>query len=131
MVNDGKSHASEDKKRRELVDLKNQADQVAYQTEKNLKEMGDKIDGASKSKLEAGVGRIREALKTDNVSEIKSSLDSLNQIWNEVSAKLYQQQQPTGGTGEPQSPPPEGGSETKNEKEVEEADYEVVDEEKK
>jgi len=132
MVNDAKSHASEDKKKRELVDLKNQADQIAYQTEKNLKEMGDKIDSASKGKLEAAVSRIREALKTDNVDEIKSSMDALNQIWNEISAKLYQQQQAAGGAGEQQGPPPpESGAETKDEKEVEEADYEVVDDEKK
>lgn len=132
MVNDAKSHASDDKKKRELVDLKNQADQVAYQTEKNLKELGDKVDGSSKSKLEAAVGRVREALKAENVDEIKSSLDALNQIWNEVSATLYQQQQAAGGAGPQQEPPPPGtGTETKDEKDVEEADYEVVDDEKK
>ncbi len=132
MVNDAKSHAAEDKKKRELVDLKNQADQVAYQTEKNLKELGDKIDSTSKGKLEAAVGRVREALKTDNVDEIKSGLDALNQIWNEVSATLYQQQQAAGGAGPQQGPPPPGDeAETKDEKEVEEADYEVVDDEKK
>ncbi|HEX9971201.1 MAG TPA: molecular chaperone DnaK, partial [bacterium] len=129
MVNDAKSHATDDKKKRELVDLKNQADQVAYQTEKNLKELGDKIDSSSKGKLEAGVGRVREAIKTDNVNEIKSALEALNQTWNEVSAKLYQQQQPPEGAG-PQ-PGPQPGGETADEKEVEEADYEVVDDEKK
>lgn len=129
MVNDAKSHASEDKKKRELVDLKNQADQVAYQTEKNLKELGDKIDSASKGKLEAGVGRIREAIKTDNVNEIKSALETLNQTWNDISANLYQQQQRPGGAGPQQGPQP--GGEAANEKEVEEADYEVVDDEKK
>ena len=131
MVVDAKTHASEDKKKRELADLKNQADQVAYQTEKNLKELGDKIDSSSKGKLEAAVGRVREALKTENVDEIKSSLDALNQIWNEVSATLYQQQQAAGGAGAHQGPPPDNGAETKDEKEVEEADYEVVDDEKK
>jgi len=131
MVNDAKSHASEDKKKRELADIKNQADQVAYQTEKNIKELGDKIDSTSKGKLEAAVGRVREALKTDNVDEIKSSLDALNQIWNEVSATLYQQQQAAGGAGPQQGPPPGAETETKDEKEVEEADYEVVDDEKK
>ncbi len=130
MVNDAKSHASEDKKKRELVDLKNQADQVAYQTEKNLNELGDKIDSSSKGKLEAAVGRVKEAIKTDNVNEIKSSLEGLNQIWNEISATLYQQQG-AGQEGPQQGPPPEGGAEAKSEKEVEEADYEVVDDEKK
>jgi molecular chaperone DnaK len=132
MVNDAKSHAADDKKKRELVDLKNQADQMAYQTEKNLKELGDKLDSAAKGKLEAAVGRVREALKTDNVDEIKSSLDALNQVWNELSATLYQQQQAAGGAGPEQEPPPPGGeAEATDEKEVEEADYEVVDDEKK
>jgi molecular chaperone DnaK len=131
MVVDAKSHAAEDKKKRELVDLKNQADQVAYQTEKNLKELGDKIDGSSRDKLEAAVGRVREALKTENVDEIKSSMDALNQIWNEVSTNLYQQQQAAGGTGPQQEPPSGNGAKAKDEKEVEEADYEVVDDEKK
>jgi len=130
MVNDAKSHASEDKKKRELVDIRNQADQIAYQTEKNLKELGDKIDSSTKGKLEAAVGRVREAIKTDNVNEIKSSMEALNQIWNEVSQNLYQQQG-AAGTGPQQGPPPEGGAEAKSEKEVEEADYEVVDDEKK
>ena len=130
MVNEAKSHASDDKKKRELVDLKNQADQVAYQTEKNLKELGDKIDSPSKEKLEAGVGSVREAIKTDNVNEIKSALETLNQTWNEVSTQLYQQQQPPGGDGTQQGPPPPDG-EAADEKEVEEADYEVVDDEKK
>jgi molecular chaperone DnaK len=130
MVNDAKSHAAEDRKRRELVDLKNQADQIAYQTEKNLKELGDKIDSGMRNKLESAVGRVKEAVKTDNANEIKSSMEALNQTWNEVSAKLYQQQ-PGGGAQYQQSPPPGGGSGSKDEKEVEEADYEVVDDEKK
>ena len=131
MVTDAQSHAADDKKKRELVDLKNQADQMAYQTEKNLKELGDKLDSAAKEKLEAAVGRVREALKTDNVDEIKSSLDALNQIWNELSATLYQQQQAAGGAEPEQGPPPGGEAEATDEKEVEEADYEVVDDEKK
>lgn len=130
MVNDAKSHAAEDRKRRELVDLKNQADQIAYQTEKNLKELGDKIDSGMRSKLESAVGRVKEAVKTDNANEIKSSMEALNQAWNEVSQKLYQQQ-PGGGAQYQQSPPPNSGSGSKDEKEVEEADYEVVDDEKK
>jgi len=130
MVVDAKSHAADDRKKRELIDLKNQGDQVAYQTEKNLKELGDKIDSASKGKLGAAVGRVKEAIKSDNANEIKSSLEALNQIWNEVSAKLYQQQA-AGGTGPQPGPDASGGAEAKNEKEVEEADYEVVDDEKK
>jgi len=134
MVNDAKVHASDDKKKRELIDLRNQADQVVYQTEKNLKEMGDKIEAEAKNKIEAGVGRVKEALKTENVDELKSSMEALNQTWNEVSQKLYQQEQAAGGAeGEQPSAEAEAdtGKEEKDAKDVEEADYEVVDDEKK
>ena len=124
MVNDAKAHASDDKKKREVVDLKNQADQVVYQTEKNLKELGDKVDEESKNKIEAAVGRVKEALKTENVDELKSAIEGVNQVWNDLSSKLYQQQQTA---GEPEQPGADAGAETKDEKDVEEADYEVVD----
>ncbi|MFZ5515621.1 MAG: molecular chaperone DnaK [Candidatus Zhuqueibacterota bacterium] len=129
MVNDAKTHASEDKKKRELVDLKNQADQIVYQTEKNLKELGDKIDSDARGKIEAAVGRVKEALKSEKADEIKSAIEGVNQVWNEVSAKLYQQQQPTGGASQPESGSTASG--TKDEKDVEEADYEVVDDDGK
>jgi molecular chaperone DnaK len=134
MVNDAKVHASDDKKKRELIDLRNQAAQVVYQTEKNLKEMGDKIEAEAKNKIEAGVGRVKEALKTENVDELKSSMEALNQTWNEVSQKLYQQEQAAGGAqGEQPGAEAEAdtGKEEKDAKDVEEADYEVVDDEKK
>jgi len=130
MVADAKAHAAEDRKKRELADLKNQADQIAYQTEKNLKELGDKIDSSSKSKLEAAVGRVKEAIKSDNMNEIRSSMEALNQIWNEVSAKLYQQQA-GGAAGAQQGARYDAGAGAKSDKDVEEADYEVVDDEKK
>jgi molecular chaperone DnaK len=131
MVNDAKTHAADDKKKRELIDLKNQADQVIYQTEKNLKEMGDKIDAGAKNKIEAAVGRVKEALKAENVNELKSSMEGLNQVWSEVSQKLYQQQQAAGGTQAGANKEAQAEAETKDEKEVEEADYEVVDDDKK
>lgn len=135
MVNDAKSHAAEDKKKREAIDLKNKADQLVYQTEKNIKEMGDKIDADSKAKLEAANGRIKEALKTDNVDEIRSSVQALEQLWNDVSGKIYQQATAGAQGGQPGAGFKPGGeaqqSESKEEKEVEEADFEVVDDEEK
>ncbi len=136
MVNDAKVHASDDKKKRELIDLRNQADQVVYQTEKNLKEMGDKIEAEAKNKIEASVGRVKEALKTENVDELKSSMEALNQTWSEISEKLYQQQQEAGGAPGAQPDADAGagaetGTEEKDAKDVEEADYEVVDDDKK
>jgi len=128
MVSDAKSHAAEDKKKRELVDTRNQADQLAYQTEKTIKDMGDKLDSETKNKLEAAIGRVREAVKGTNVDEMKSSMDALTKLMNEASTKMYEaataaqdaQGQETTSEAQTEEKPPE----------AEEADFEVVDEKK-
>ncbi|NOX36923.1 MAG: molecular chaperone DnaK [Calditrichaeota bacterium] len=129
MIKDAKEHAAEDRKRRELIDARNAADALIYQTEKNLKEYGDKLDAAMKNKVEAAVNRLKEAMKTDNINEIRSATDALTQVWNEASSQLYQQatseQTTTGGTGT-QGQAASGGGEN-----VEEADFEVVDDDNK
>lgn len=131
MKHDAKTHASEDKRRREEVDLKNKADQLVYQTEKNIKEYGDKLDANMKSRLESGVGRVKEAIKSNNINEIRSSVDALNQIWNEASQQMYQaasaQQQASSKT-EDSSRKKDKDKKKKDDKEVEDADFEVVDE---
>ncbi len=123
MKGDAKSHAAEDKKKRESVDVHNQADQLVYQTEKNIAEMGDKLSADDKGKLEAAVGRVKEAIKSDNPEEMKSSTEALNQVWNEMASKMYQEQGADGGDAQPADDAP------KDEK-VEEADFEVVDDDK-
>lgn len=125
MKNDAKSHAAEDKKKREAVDIRNQADQLVYQTEKNISEMGDKLSADDKGKLEAAVGRVKEAIKTDNIDEMKSSTEALSTVWNEMASKMYQQtsSEESAQTGA------QSASGDKEEK-VEEADFEVVDDEK-
>ncbi|MGQ9559324.1 MAG: molecular chaperone DnaK [Candidatus Oleimicrobiaceae bacterium] len=119
MVHDAQQHAAEDRKRRELVDTRNMADNVVYQTEKNIKELGDKLDSASKERLESAVTRVKEAMRGDNVQEIKSAVDALNQVWADVSGKLYER------TTAQQRASAHGGEQ------AQEADYEVVDEDKK
>jgi molecular chaperone DnaK len=132
MVKDAKEHAAEDKKRREAVDAKNQADQLVYQTEKSLKEQGDKLDSDTKNKLEAAIGRLKEANKTENVDEIKSAIDGLNQIWHQAASQMYQT---AGGPGGPeQGAAQDQGADQQKEsesQEAEEADYEVMDDDKK
>jgi molecular chaperone DnaK len=126
MVKDAETHASEDKTRREKIDLKNRADQEIYQAEKQLKEFEGKIDPDSKSRVEAAIGRLKEAVKKENTDEMKSASEALMSIWHEISAKLYQQQgstQSSGGNG--------GGSSQQTdeakEKDAVDADFEVVD----
>lgn len=124
MQEDARKHAAEDKKRREKAETINRADQLVYQTEKNIKELGDRLDSESKNKLEAGVGRLKEAMKTENVEEIKSASDALSTIWNQVSSKIYQQTST-------QAPPQDGKTgEKPKEDEVQEAEFEVVDDDK-
>lgn len=131
MKNDATEHAAEDKKKRELIDTKNTADQLVYQTEKNIKEYGEKIDGTTKNKIEAAVNRLKDALKTDNLDEIKSATDALNQIWSESASTLYQQ---AAGSQDAQTGQATGDASTesagKKDDKVEEADYEVVDDDK-
>ncbi len=134
MVNDAKAHAAEDKKQREAVDTKNSAEQMAYQTEKNLKEYGDKLDSETKAKLEAAVGRVREALKTDNADEIKAATDDLNQIWQDAASKMYAQQAAQPGAEPGADAGAQPGAESAQAEDagqnVEDADFEVVDDDK-
>ncbi|UCF65497.1 MAG: molecular chaperone DnaK [bacterium] len=129
MMKDAKEHAAEDKKRRELIDARNAGDQLVYQTEKNLKEYGEKIDPTTKNKIEAAVNRLKESLKTENLQEIKSASDSLNQIWSESASSMYQQAGTAGADTASGSTSGSASAEPKEEK-VEEADYEVVDDDK-
>ncbi len=132
MVRDAQEHAAEDRKRREMVETKNQADQLLYQTEKNLKEMADKIQPDEKSKIEAAMGRLREAMKGEDMNEIKSATDALNQAWSEVSSQIYSrataggQQAGTAGA-EASAGGTEAGQQAQEGKNVEDADFEVVD----
>jgi molecular chaperone DnaK len=127
MVKDAKDHAADDKKRREVIDAKNAADSLIHQTENNLKEHGEKLDATTKNKIEAAVNRLKETVKGDNVEEIRSASDALNQIWNEASTQMYQQTASQAG----QQAQGETGQEEKKEENVEEADFEVMDDEQK
>ncbi len=123
MERDAREHAAEDKKKRELVEARNQADQMVYQTEKNLKEMAEKIDAGSKERLENGIKKINEVKNSERTEDIKAACEELNRIWSEVSSKLYErataegaQQQASGGPAKDK---------------VEEADFEVVEDDSK
>ncbi len=128
MVNDAKQHEAEDKKKKEEVDLRNQADQLVWQTEKNLKEFGDRLEADSKAKVEAATERVKVAIKSNDNAEIRSSVEALNTVWHEATGKMYQ-----GATADAQEsqttqgPSAEAKTEAgrKDEKAVD-ADYEVV-----
>ena len=91
MVNDGKSHESEDKEKRRAIEVRNRADQTVFQTEKQLQEFGDKLSSESKTKIETAVNRLKEAVKADSIAEMESATESLDRVWQEASAEMYQQ----------------------------------------
>lgn len=124
MVKDAELHASEDRKKREEAEIKNRADQLVYETEKGLREYGDKLDADTKAKVESAMGRVREALKTNRIDEIKSATDALTTVWHEAAGKMYQHATAGGQRTTSQSKQKEG----KGGKEGEpiDADYEVV-----
>ncbi len=132
MIGEAESHAAEDKKRRERVETRNRADSLVYQTEKNLKDLEDKISGDQKAQLQASIERTREALKKDDDAEVQAAMDELQQRWHQVAQQVYQAQGAPGGEAEEEPAGAGAGSAGKapEEEGVIEADYEVVDEEK-
>jgi len=132
MVKEAESHAGEDAKRRETIEARNRADALAYETEKNLREMGDKIDPSLKSRLEEEVKSLKDAISSDDADRIKTATDSLQKVWHEASAKLYEQAQQTAGPMGGGGPDPTaGGGDAESgggaKEDVVDADFEVVD----
>ena len=125
MRTDAKSHADEDKKRRDEADKVNSADALLFSTGKNLKEYGDKLPAEKRAKIESAHERLKEAHKARNLPEIESAMQQLNEAWNEASQDLYNAQQAQASTGT-DTPAGEEG-----EKEVRDVDYEVVDDDEK
>ncbi|MBC5788366.1 MULTISPECIES: molecular chaperone DnaK [Clostridiaceae] len=92
-VKEAEKFAAEDKKRKEEIEIRNQADQLVYQSEKTLNEMGDKVSADEKSSIQAKVDALKEALKGDNIDDIKAKQEELQKLVYDMSAKMYQQAQ--------------------------------------
>ena len=126
MVDDAKKHETEDKEKREEVDVKNQADQLIYQTEKNLKEFEEKLSDDDKKRLEEAVEKLKTASAGSNLEDMKSATEDLNSAWNEIAGKMYESSKQE-GAGSQEPPEPTGESKKGDDKEIEDADFEVVD----
>ncbi|MED4603652.1 molecular chaperone DnaK [Paenibacillus validus] len=128
MMKDAEAHAEEDRKRKETVEARNQADQLVYQVDKTLKDLGDKVDQGEIDKANEAKEKLKKALEGDNLDEIKAASEELTQIVQALSVKLYEQAaqeaQNAGGAagGEPQG--------AKGKDNVVDADFEVVDDKK-
>jgi molecular chaperone DnaK len=94
MVRDAEAHAEEDKHRRELVELKNQSDSLAYQSEKTLGELGDKVDSVQRGQAENLIKDLRDALQQEDESRMRSLSDALQQVMGEIAQSSYSQEQP-------------------------------------
>jgi molecular chaperone DnaK len=133
MTKEAEAHAAEDKKKREVVDLKNQADQLIYSTEKTLKEHGDKVSGDTRGKIESAVNNLKEATKGDDGDAIKKAIENLGTAGQELGKVLYEEaakkqaaSAQTGGAEQP-PPPPEGEVKRKGGDDVIDAEFEAKD----
>ena len=130
-VKEAEQFAAEDAKRKEEVDIRNQGDQMVYQTEKTLEEMGDKIPAGDKASVESALGKLKETLKGTDTQAIKNATEELTKAFYAVSEKLYGQQ-----GGQAGQPGPDMGGQaqqggTSAGPDVVDADYEVVDDDQK
>ena len=133
MVKDAESHEAEDKAKRELIDLRNQADTLSYQTEKQLSEYKEKIPEGDLDEIRKSLEELKEAAKTDDRSRIQSAIDQHNTIWQKAAQVMYQtassqeaSQQQAGGPTTEESP-----EEEKKDEKVVDAEYEVIDDDEK
>ncbi|MFN3561930.1 MAG: molecular chaperone DnaK [Chloroherpetonaceae bacterium] len=120
MREDAKAHAEEDRRRKEEVDIKNAADALIFSTERQLKDLGDKLSADDSRKINEALDKLRDAYKSGSVATIKPAMEELSKVWQEVSTRLYQQQ---GGSASAS----DGASKRTKEGEVKNADFEVVD----
>ncbi|MGP1438595.1 MAG: Hsp70 family protein, partial [Treponema sp.] len=124
MVKEAEANAEADKKEQEKVEIKNEAEAMVYQTEKSLKELGDKVPAAEKASIEDAVAAVKRALESGDTNEIKAKTDALKQVAMKMGEELYKQNQASGGAqGQAGANPSEKGN-------ADGVDYEVVNEDK-
>jgi molecular chaperone DnaK len=130
MAKDAEAHSEEDKKKREVVDLKNQADQLIYATEKTLKEHGDKVSAETRGNIENAANNLKEAIKGDDADAIKKAIENLGEAGQELGKTLYEEaakKQATSAPAGQAAPPPEGEVKTKGGDDVIDAEFEAKD----
>ncbi len=132
MMKDAEAHAEEDRKRKELVEAKNQADQLVYSVEKTIKDLGDKVDAGELAQANDAKDKVKKALEGSDLDEINKATEELSEVVQKLSVKLYEQaaqaQQQGADTGAGGDAGAAGGARAREN--VVDADYEVVDEKK-
>ena len=136
-VHEAEQYAAEDAKRKEEIDTRNQGDQMVYQTERTLEELGDKVDAAEKGEVESKLNELKETLKGSDTAAIKAATEALTQVFYKLSEKMYQQANPQGGQPganpgcDPNCQGGDCGNGGDNGQQYYDADYTVVDDDKK
>ena len=136
-VREAEQYAAEDAKRKEEIDTRNQGDQMVYQTERTLEELGDKVDAAEKAEVESKLNELKETLKGSDTAAIKAATEALTQVFYKLSEKMYQQTNPQGGQPganpgcDPNCQGGDCGNGGDNGQQYYDADYTVVDDDKK
>ena len=123
-VKEAEQYAAEDAKIKEKVEVRNQADQMVYQAEKTLNEVGDKVPESEKEPIKAGIEKLKETLKGEDTDAIKAATEELTQLFYKMSEKLYQQQAPQ---GDPNMGGQQPGGDPNGGQQYYDADYKVVD----
>ena len=139
MVNEAEAHAEEDKKEKEKVEVTNEADAMIYSTEKSLKEYGDKVSADDKAKIEAALSDLKTSVQSGNIEDIKAKVEALKQASYKLAEEMYKNASqnaeggadPNAGAGPQGGPQEQGTSPQNDDSTVEDADYEVVDDDKK
>lgn len=128
-------HASEDKTRKEDVETRNQADNLIFQSKKQLQEFGEKIPADKKKALEDAIQKLEGVAKTAPISQLKLEIENLNKVWSEAATYMYQQAQAAQQQAGPQNQGPQGsaqpGQSSEGQKTAENADYEIIDDKDK
>ena len=127
MVNDAKKHEAEDKVKKEEIETKNQGEQLVYQTEKQMKDLEDKLSEDDKKDLNDALDQLKAANASGNTEDIKKEIENINAVWSSKSSSMYANS--TEGTEPPmqEDTNSESSSEKKDDKKIEDADFEVVD----
>ncbi|MEI6261985.1 MAG: molecular chaperone DnaK, partial [Deltaproteobacteria bacterium] len=128
LIRDAELHAEEDKKKKELVEARNAADTLIYSTEKSMKDMGDKVDGATRSQVEAAMSPLKKAIEGDDIEQIKRLTDQLMQASHKIAEAMYQKASQSGGDPNDGAAGSAGGTGTGSESHSSKpADDDVVD----
>lgn len=132
-VKEAEQYAEEDKRRKEEVEVKNQAETLIYETEKNVKELGDALSEEEKNDINGAKDELSKALEANNIEDIKAKVEKLTEKFHAISAKMYQQQAQGAGADPNMAGGAAGGAggeDQPKDDNVVDADYEVVDDDK-